>query len=289
MPVSIVLPAYHARNTLLRAVNSVLAQSYPDWELLIVSDDGHDYAPQLAAHGMRNRRIRLISTGKYGSGAASARNVGIEQAQHPHIALLDADDAFHPDKLQQMAPLLSDYPIITSAFEVIELNGASQHIIADTGIDGALPASMYKQLHHSGDSVIMFDKARIPCRYDESLTVLEDYEFLLQAFCHTPHIYHIASPLHFYYKTENSLTHQPGVHARFIQAKEILMKRLQTGYYALTKESLEGNLTFLEASLQAEKHLQSMQAEGKNICFEKVMHSFISTENAPRATAASSC
>ena len=62
--VSIITPAYRAARTLARPVRSVLAQTHADWELIIVADDGEDYEHRLAAEGLRDRRLRFVTTGR---------------------------------------------------------------------------------------------------------------------------------------------------------------------------------------------------------------------------------
>jgi len=96
LSVSVVIPAYRAANTIRRAVDSVLAQSAPAREIIIV-DDGSpdDIAAALKAYGDRIKYVR-----KPNGGAASARNAGIDVATGDLIAFLDADDYWEPDKLR---------------------------------------------------------------------------------------------------------------------------------------------------------------------------------------------
>ncbi len=97
--VSIIMPAYNAAATLPHAVASVRAQNFADWELLIVDDASQDgtaaHAGELAS---LDPRIRLVHTARNG-GAARARNLGIDAARGRHVAFLDSDDEWLPDKL----------------------------------------------------------------------------------------------------------------------------------------------------------------------------------------------
>lgn len=99
MDVSIVIPAYRAQVTIGRAVESVLAQTSPEWEAVIVSDDGMDYAALLRGAGVDDERLRFVSTGRIGSGCHRARNVGLAAAHGAFIAYLDADDLLAPTHL----------------------------------------------------------------------------------------------------------------------------------------------------------------------------------------------
>ncbi|UXN74352.1 glycosyltransferase [Devosia sp. A8/3-2] len=66
--VAVIMPAYRAEDTIGSSVASVLAQSYPHWQLLIVSDDGVDYAEFLARLGIADPRIVQLSSGSVGAG-----------------------------------------------------------------------------------------------------------------------------------------------------------------------------------------------------------------------------
>ena len=90
--VSILTPAYKAEKMIARAVRSVLAQTYADWEMLIVSDDAQDYQAILAAEGFTDARLRFASTGAVGSGPSRGRNIGLAMSKGEYITTLDADD-----------------------------------------------------------------------------------------------------------------------------------------------------------------------------------------------------
>jgi glycosyltransferase involved in cell wall biosynthesis len=106
LSVSVVIPAYRAARTVNRAVDSVLEQTRPPVEILVV-DDGSpdDLAGALSVYG---NRVTLLQ--KPNGGAASARNLGIEHARGELIAFLDADDYWHPAKLQRQLELFKRYP-----------------------------------------------------------------------------------------------------------------------------------------------------------------------------------
>jgi len=99
--VSIVVPVYNAGPYLTAAVESVMAQSYGRWELILVddksTDDSRARMAQLAEADPRVRPIYLEAN----SGAAVARNLGIMSAEGKYLAFLDADDLWRPTKLEQ--------------------------------------------------------------------------------------------------------------------------------------------------------------------------------------------
>ncbi len=105
--VSVVIPCFNAATTLMRALQSVEAQTYPIGEVIIVDDGSSDVATVRALVDSRAWRspVRLIELGR-NAGVSAARNHGIAAAQGDFIALLDADDIWHPRKTEiQLAAL----------------------------------------------------------------------------------------------------------------------------------------------------------------------------------------
>ncbi|MDA8252562.1 MAG: glycosyltransferase [Rhodospirillales bacterium] len=105
MLVSIVIPACDAQGVLARAVGSLRAQAWDDWEAIIVADDLGDYAGVLAAQGIIEPRLRFATTGRRRSGCHRARNVGLALARGALVGALDADDLLRPHHLATLAPL----------------------------------------------------------------------------------------------------------------------------------------------------------------------------------------
>ncbi len=109
MLVSLVIPACDAQATLPRAVRSLLAQTWQDWEAVIVADDRFDYAAFVAAHGIVDARLRFATTGAVRSGCHRARNAGLAAVRGELIGMLDADDLLHPAHLAVLAPLAAEH------------------------------------------------------------------------------------------------------------------------------------------------------------------------------------
>lgn len=100
--VSIIVPVYNARKFIRETMDSVMAQTYPSWELLLIEDVSTDGTAAVIEEYVREkeeRRIRLIRQPE-NRGAARARNRGLEEAKGRYIAYLDADDLWEPEKLQ---------------------------------------------------------------------------------------------------------------------------------------------------------------------------------------------
>ncbi len=104
--VSVLIPVFRGRATLVRCLASLRAQTLPDWEAVVAVDDGDpDYPALLEAEGIADPRIRFVATGGVRTGVAHARNVALEVARGRLVAPLDADDTFAPERLATLAPL----------------------------------------------------------------------------------------------------------------------------------------------------------------------------------------
>jgi glycosyltransferase involved in cell wall biosynthesis len=107
--VSVVIPAYNAMAFLPATLDSVLKQTFTDFEVLIVNDGSSDGIVEWASQ-ISDLRVRLISQENQGSSVA--RNTGITLAQGEYVALLDADDIWKPTKLEKQVFFLEENPLI---------------------------------------------------------------------------------------------------------------------------------------------------------------------------------
>jgi glycosyltransferase involved in cell wall biosynthesis len=111
--VSVVLIGYNDARFLQAAIDSVLAQRFTDWELILVDDGSTDDSPAIArqACAQHPQQIRYLEhAGHANRGAAASRNLGIEHASGEFIAFLDSDDVWLPDKLSDQVALLEQHP-----------------------------------------------------------------------------------------------------------------------------------------------------------------------------------
>lgn len=111
--ISIVVPVYNAERFVRETMDSVLAQSYPHWELLLVEDGSSDGTVSVIEHYIEEReetRIRLIRQ-PANMGAAMARNRGVREAKGRYIAYLDADDLWAPKKLEHQLRFMQERDI----------------------------------------------------------------------------------------------------------------------------------------------------------------------------------
>lgn len=120
--VSIITPAYNAENFICETIQSILQQTYKDWELLIVDDCSTDNTHILAKdYAEQDARIRVLRPKKNG-GVAAARNFGLEHAKGDYIAFLDSDDLWKPEKLEKQLAFMKDKDCVLSYTDFQKFN-----------------------------------------------------------------------------------------------------------------------------------------------------------------------
>lgn len=105
---SVVIPLYNKGHTIIETLQSVLAQSFRDFEVIVVNDGSTDEGPEKIEQSFDDRRIRLIH--QENSGEGSARNAGLEAALYDWIAFLDADDVWLPGYLSEIDGAIQEFP-----------------------------------------------------------------------------------------------------------------------------------------------------------------------------------
>lgn len=104
---SIIIPAYNTGNAIRKCIDSIIAQSYTDWELIIVDDGSKDETPAIIDdYAQRDPRIRAIHIPN--GGVSNARNVGLDHAQGEYVMFVDSDDWIESVYLQQVETRMSD-------------------------------------------------------------------------------------------------------------------------------------------------------------------------------------
>lgn len=104
--VSIIVPVYNAENYIEQTINSILAQDYENWELLLVENGSTDKSVEKIKQ-FSDERIRLIVM-EGNAGAANARNEGMRQATGTYVGYVDADDLWSPDKLSRQIAFMKE-------------------------------------------------------------------------------------------------------------------------------------------------------------------------------------
>lgn len=123
--VSIIVPVYNAEKFIKDTIKTVLNQTYQNWELLLINDCSDDKSTNIIKEYRKNdKRIHLINLAK-NSGAAIARNTGIDNANGRYIAFLDADDLWDEKKLEKQLKFIKDnnYEFTYTSYEFADEQG----------------------------------------------------------------------------------------------------------------------------------------------------------------------
>jgi len=123
------MPAFNAQDTIERALNSLQAQTYTQWQLWVIDDGSSDATAQLvAARAEQDVRIHLICLPVNSGSPARARNAALTKAQGSYIAFLDADDAWLPNKLELQLAAMQRTGAALSCTAAEVVNGVGKHL-----------------------------------------------------------------------------------------------------------------------------------------------------------------
>lgn len=133
--VSIITPCYNAERTIADTIESVLSQTYENWEMLVVDDCSTDSSPIIIhRYADSDKRVLYFKTDKPSGSPAKPRNIGLDKAKGELVAFLDSDDLWLPEKLMlQITYMLSDNSAITySYYEKITWDGKRENRLVKT-------------------------------------------------------------------------------------------------------------------------------------------------------------
>jgi len=132
MLISIIIPFYNIEAHIAEAIESVISQTYPNWELLLIDDGSIDSGTSIAleyCNKYKSKIIYLSHEGHQNKGLAASRNLGLKEAKGEYVALLDADDVWLPEKLTRQVEIAVSHP------DVAFISGASLYWYSWKGKD----------------------------------------------------------------------------------------------------------------------------------------------------------
>lgn len=177
--ISVIMPTHNRAALLGDAIRSVLDQTYPNWELIVVNDGSTDDTLDVLAE-FDDPRIRVLSSG--GVGSAAARNIGLEVASGSVIAYLDDDNRFDRDWLKAVAHTYATWPETKVAYgaRLIDDTGR-QHRLAPNGVVGIqlLPWDREAALEFNRVDMNVLTHRPGPARFDPALRCYVDWDLLL--------------------------------------------------------------------------------------------------------------
>jgi glycosyltransferase involved in cell wall biosynthesis len=182
--VSVIIPTYNRAQFLAGAVQSVLAQSFKNLEIIVVDDGGSD-AAEAVVNGFQDAHIRYVRHARRQGGAA-ARNTGIQESSGEHVAFLDDDDEWYPEKLaRQMQTMLASPAevggVYTGYFIVDRADGKVRNQMVPTQRGDVHSALLAGNCIGSTSSMLLrrscFDQVGM---FDERLQSFQDYDLWIR-------------------------------------------------------------------------------------------------------------
>ena len=247
--VSVVLPAYNAEKWIACSLASIIAQDYPNIEIIVVNDASQDKTEQAARRVLEScGRPFSIITHKRNRGVSAARNTGIEAMQGEFLWFMDADDKAEPNLVSTLYALHTKYPCDLSFC-------GYRNTYEDGSPDAFYPVKLEGSALRSGEELLwlrIFNKVVTPVcgtlfrkqflqenglRFQEGCTAGEDVEFLLKVFCRARQAAFTPECLHIY-------MHHAGmgsIHENASKEKQIRRYRDNTDAHLRTAQYLSAH------------------------------------------------
>ncbi len=184
--ISVVMPTRNRASQMVTAIASVEAQTYANWELVVVDDGSTDETPAvLAARAADDPRITVTRTD--GVGAAAARNVGLAAATGDWVAFLDDDNVMHPGWLRAVAEYVGRTPDCSALYGAQLRDDVRGGDTVPWLLFDDEPSLERLVLDNSIDLGVLAIRAGHPeLHFDEELTVYIDWELVVRLFRHAP-------------------------------------------------------------------------------------------------------
>jgi len=204
--VSIITPSYKSKDFIVQTIESVLIQTYHNWEMIIVDDVSPDDSNKVIEEYIKkDSRIKLIKL-EENSGPAVARNRAIEEAKGRYIAFLDADDLWMPKKLEKQIAFMQDKQCILSytAYETMSESGEKESLVVRP--HQKLSYTDLLKSNQIGCLTAIYDTEKIGKVYMPLISKRQDYGLWLKILKQIDFAYGIDEPLSVYRIMSNSVS-----------------------------------------------------------------------------------
>ncbi|MEA5583193.1 glycosyltransferase family 2 protein [Nodularia harveyana UHCC-0300] len=149
--ISVIIPAYNSETYIRESINSILEQSFSNWEMIVVNDGSTDHTPAIIQeYILKDQRIKLIM--QENSGSALARRTGFLNSQGKYIYFLDADDRSKPTTLERLYLALERWTEAVAAYgKIVEID-ISNNVIFQPGsiVEDLVPIDMFPRTIERG-------------------------------------------------------------------------------------------------------------------------------------------
>ncbi len=211
--ISVIIPCYNAEKTLAKCLDSVLHQTYPHLQILIINDGSKDKTPEIITeYQQKDQRIKAFHTEN--KGVSTARNLGLEHAQGEYICFVDSDDWVDADYCETLYQTLTENnadisiarfvlkyphreerPYADQSIKIFNKDQALGHILEDDYIQSHPWAKLFKKelFHHIS--------------FPEDREAFEDYTTLYKVFQKANKVAVYNKPIYWYVQDSQSISH----------------------------------------------------------------------------------
>lgn len=203
--VSVVIPSFNAAHYIGRTLDSVLRQSHGNLEVIIVDDKSTDDTVRIVGElADRDPRIRLIRLPRNHGAPAAPRNAGVDAARGDWVAFLDADDLWHPRKLEVQMRALEEHDADMCSAQMKDFRREDEIVVADVPARPRVRRVTLRQqllkYRTPTSSIVIRRELMVRCRFNEDLSykAREDTDCFIRVHEHMPFSIKIAHPLVYY-------------------------------------------------------------------------------------------
>lgn len=239
--VSIIVPVYSVEAYIDKCINSILSQTYEDWELILVDDGSPDMSGIICdKYAGMDRRIRVIH--KNNEGVSIARNTGLDDAKGGYICFIDSDDWVEPTYIESLMRYSENDECIVYGNVINDFSDGRKSIPSFNYVDGLvvsldnnevdivnyrIPENGYPVAKLYRKSIIDYHNLR----FDEQLSYHEDHLFVLDYLSHVKHVL-LSSKADYHYmhrEGNNSLSKKKHATCKLIDASSKLIAAITNG------------------------------------------------------------
>ncbi|MGB3780031.1 MAG: glycosyltransferase family 2 protein, partial [Tunicatimonas sp.] len=223
--ISVLIPVYNRRESLLRAVDSVVHQTLVPDEI-IVADDASNFSVKdflLAKRPLISDRVKVVRTSG-NTGVSGARNLAFQNSTGSLIALLDSDDYWHPEKLDKQLAVFAQNPavgIVSCQQYIVNGNKITNHnkkLIQENLFD-----QLISDWHPPNPSTLLLRRSYLETvPFNENIRYLEDLDWWLKVALLQPSVAYVDEPLMFYCLDENNRLSYTTYQKRFTKIEQLI-------------------------------------------------------------------
>ncbi|MDF2159399.1 glycosyltransferase family 2 protein [Algoriphagus sp. CAU 1675] len=222
---SVIIPLYNKAPYILRALDSVFAQTYSDFEVIVVDDGSTDGGEELVREKIGDK-VQLIT--QENAGVSSARNKGIALASHPYIAFLDADDYWHPSYLEYVKKVIDQNPdaiLIGAHYTFEDFKPISE--LSFRPVWNYFQEAIVNTLFFTSATVLKRSFFETNPGFDPSIKLGEDLDLWFQVMLQSPQAFYIENSLVHYAQEDGT----SAIQKNYLLEESLIPKILQDPSY----------------------------------------------------------